>query len=233
MRARFLFNRKEFNEVGVVHLPAFFKGDFLAGMQDDILELIGDKTKMVDRSDSEHFFKKYQSTSYCFVNKLGEFNYLARLAGDPLLKLLLQEIFPEGHEFHLSLVQHNKANEGQAIPWHQDVHHEKVKPGRMYNFLIYPFNIEAESGALHYVPGSHMGGRLPLGEPHDPIPGSVQIIPKAGDLVICDCLTFHRVNHNATNKDRVSINIRFRSASLDPSLTTIGVYRNGQVNYAG
>jgi ectoine hydroxylase-related dioxygenase (phytanoyl-CoA dioxygenase family) len=233
MMARFLFDRKKFNEEGVVHIPAFFKGEFLAGIQANINTLINDKSKMVDRSNSEHFFKKYQSTSYCFVNKLEEFNYLAKLAGDPLLKLLLQEIFPEGHEFHISLVQHNKSNEGQAIPWHQDVHHEKVTAGKMYNFLIYPFDIDAESGALHYVPGSHVGGRLPVGEPHDPIPGSVKIAPKAGDLIICDCLTFHRVNHNQTNKDRTSINIRFRSALLDPSLTTIGVYRNGQVNYAG
>ncbi len=129
--ARFLFDRKKFTEEGVLHIPAFFKGEFLKGIQADILALINDQSKMVDRSSSEHFFKKYQSTSYCFVNKLGEFDYLAKLAGVPLLKLLLKEIFPEGYEFHLSLVQHNKSNEGQAIPWHQDVHHEKVEPGKM------------------------------------------------------------------------------------------------------
>lgn len=233
MTAKFIFNKKKLLEQGMLHLPSFFKGGFLQDMQKDVQKLIDDKAKMVPRDDSAHFFRKYQSTSYSFVNQTDDFSCLKHLANNPILKTVLCDVFPEGHALQLSLVQHNKAGKGQAIPWHQDVHHDQVNCGMIYNFLLYPFDTFEESGAFHYVPGSQKMGRLPKGEPHDPLSGQTFLTPKAGDLVIGDCLLFHRVNHNRSDRDRISINLRFRASCLNPELTQIGVYRNGQVNYSG
>jgi ectoine hydroxylase-related dioxygenase (phytanoyl-CoA dioxygenase family) len=233
MSVRFIFNKNKLLKEGVLHIPSFFKGEQLQRMQKDLRELVNDQNKMVEREGSEHFFKKYQSTSYCFVNQFESYPTLNRLPQNPLIESILGDLFAEGHDLLLTLVQHNIAGEGQAIPWHQDVHFDQVNAGQMYNVLIYPFDCSEESGALHYVPGSHTFGRLTKGEPHDDLPGQLSVAPKAGDLILCDCRVFHKVNHNHSNNDRVSINLRFRSKYVADENTKIGVYRNGQVNYAG
>lgn len=233
MSVNYIFNKPKLLDDGLLHLPSFFKGEQLLAMQNELLQLISDNTKMVNREGSEHFFKKYQSTSYCYLNQLNAYPTLGKLESNVLLMAILRDLFPEGHVLQQSLVQHNKANGAQAIPWHQDVHFEKVQPAKMYNFLIYLFDVTHESGALHYVKGSHKEGRLPMGNPHDDLPGQAAIAPKAGDLIMGDCLLFHKVNHNHSPLDRVSINLRFYSNSVLEEDTKIGVYRNGQVNYAG
>ena len=233
MSVNYIFDKEALLTKGVLHIPSFFKGELLSAIQSELSQLLQDESKMVERKGAEHFFKKYQSTSYCFVDQLADFPALNALSGNVLIQAILDSLFPEGSKLKQTLVQHNKAGEGQAIPWHQDVHFEQVAPGKMYNFLIYPFDVTEESGALHYVPGSHLQGRLPVGNPHDPLSGQLLLAPKAGDLVIGDCLLFHKVNHNFSGRDRVSINLRFRSSEVAPEDTEIGVYRNGQVNYAG
>jgi len=233
MSVNYIFDKEALLTKGVLHIPSFFKGEQLSAIQSELSQLLQDESKMVERKGAEHFFKKYQSTSYCFVDQLADFPALNALSGNVLIQAILDSLFPEGSKLKQTLVQHNKAGEGQAIPWHQDVHFEQVAPGKMYNFLIYPFDVTEESGALHYVPGSHLQGRLPVGNPHDPLSGQLLLAPKAGDLVIGDCLLFHKVNHNFSGRDRVSINLRFRSSEVAPEDTEIGVYRNGQVNYAG
>ncbi|WDE04626.1 phytanoyl-CoA dioxygenase family protein [Thalassomonas viridans] len=233
MSVNYIFDKEGLLTNGVLHIPSFFKGEQLSAIQSELSQLLQDESKMVERKGAEHFFKKYQSTSYCFVDQLADFPTLNTLSGNVLIRAILDGLFPEGSKLKQTLVQHNKAGEGQAIPWHQDVHFEQVAAGKMYNFLIYPFDVTEESGALHYVPGSHLQGRLPVGNPHDPLSGQLLLAPKAGDLVIGDCLLFHKVNHNFSDRDRVSINLRFRSSEVAPEDTEIGVYRNGQVNYAG
>lgn len=233
MKVNYIYDKKRLLTEGLLHIPSFFKGEQLSAIQSEISQLIEDQSKMVAREGSEHFFKKYQSTSYCFVNQLESFCALNTLPKNVLINAILSRLFKEGRELKQTLVQHNKAGEGQAIPWHQDVHFEQVDPCKMYNFLIYPFDVTEESGALHYVVGSHLQGRLPKGNPHDPLPGESFIVPKAGDLIIGDCRLFHKVNHNYSSQDRVSINLRFHSSLVATEDTEIGVYRNGQVNYAG
>lgn len=233
MKVNFIFDKNRLLKEGILHIPSFFKGDRLEAIQSEINLLINDHSKMVDREGSEHFFQKYQSTSYCFINQLEAFKTLRSLPTNVLIQSILGSLFKEGSELQQTLVQHNKAGEGQAIPWHQDVHFEQVDSSKMYNFLIYPFDVSEESGAFHYVVGSHLQGRLPKGNPHDPLPGQTSLALKAGDLVIGDCLLFHKVNHNYSPQDRVSINLRFHSRDVLPEHTQVGVYRNGQVNYAG
>ena len=233
MSVTFIFDKNRLFNDGLLHIPSFFKGEHLQAIQDEIMQMINDQSRMVPREGSEHFFQKYQSTSYCFVNQHVHYPTLKALEMNVLIDAILRGIFPEGFQLQQSLVQHNKAGEGQAIPWHQDVHFEKVAPSKMFNFLLYPFDTTLESGALHFVVGSHKQGRLPKGEPHESLSGEQAIAPKAGDLIIGDCRLFHKVNHNYSDQDRLSINMRFHSSEVAVEDTNVGVYRNGQVNYAG
>lgn len=218
---------------GFLHLPAFVAGAELKTLQRELEALIADKALMVPREGSEHFFKKYQSTSYCYVDRHAHAPALAALLEAPRTRALVDALLPDGGVFHASLVQYHKAGEGQAIPWHQDIDAEQLGAGQMYNFLLYPYDLDLESGALFVVPGSHGRTRLPLGEPHGDLPGQTHLCPKAGDLVVTDCTLYHKVNHNHSGRDRMSVNLRFRRQDLAPKQASVGIYRNGRVNYAG
>jgi ectoine hydroxylase-related dioxygenase (phytanoyl-CoA dioxygenase family) len=222
-----------FQAQGFLHVPGFVQGAELETLQRELKSLIADKALMVPREGSEHFFKKYQSTSYCYVDRHEHAPTLAALIKAPRTRAIVEALLPAGGEFHASLVQYHKASEGQAIPWHQDIDAELLGAGMMFNFLLYPFDLDLESGALFVVPGSHGSTRLPLGEPHGELPGQRHLCPKAGDLVVADCTLFHKVNHNHSGRDRMSVNLRFRHKDLNLKQASVGIYRNGRVNYAG
>jgi 6-phospho-beta-glucosidase len=232
-RPRGAFDLAAFQAQGFAHVPALVAGTALAALQHELRALIADRSLMVPRQGAEHFFQKYQSTSYCYADRHAHVPTLAALIDGPELRAIVTALLGEEGVFHGSLVQYHGAAEGQAIPWHQDIDPEEVGPGKMFNFLLYPYDLDLESGALYVVPGSHGVGRLPWGEPHGALPGQVPICARAGDLVVTDCTLFHKVNHNHSPRDRMSVNLRFRHRALGPQQTSVGIYRNGRVNYAG
>jgi ectoine hydroxylase-related dioxygenase (phytanoyl-CoA dioxygenase family) len=65
------------------------------------------------------------------------------------------------------------------------------------------------------------------------LPGQVAVCARAGDLVVTDCTLFHKVNHNHSGRDRMSVNLRFRHQDVNLKQASVGIYRNGRVNYAG
>jgi ectoine hydroxylase-related dioxygenase (phytanoyl-CoA dioxygenase family) len=227
------FDPALFHSQGFMQLPGFVHGAELQALQHELASLIEDRSLMVPREGSEHFFQKYQSTSYCYVDRHAHAPTLAALIDAPRTRAIVTALLPEHGVFHASLVQHHKAAEGQAIPWHQDIDAEQLGAGMMLNFLIYPHDLDLESGALYVVPGSHGRTRLPFGEPHGELVGQIALCPKAGDVVVTDCTLFHKVNHNHSGRDRMSVNLRFRHRDLGLKQASVGIYRNGRVNYAG
>jgi 6-phospho-beta-glucosidase len=218
---------------GYLHIPGFLSRDRVGSLQRELRSLVADESLMVPRKGAEHFFEKYQSTSYCYVDRHAHAPTLAALLESAELGALVTLLLGDAGIFHTSLVQYHRAGEGQAIPWHQDIDAEALGAGKMFNFLIYPYDIDLDSGALFVVPGSQGSTRLPFGEPHGELPGQVAVFPKAGDLVITDCTLFHKVNHNHSGRDRMSVNLRFRHRELNLKQASVGIYRNGRVNYAG
>lgn len=231
--ARVGFDTSLFRAQGFLHLPSFVEGAELAALQRELGALVADKQLMVPREGSEHFFQKYQSTSYCYVDQHEHAPTLAALIDAPRTRAIVAELLPGTGVFHSSLVQYHAAGEGQAIPWHQDIDAETLGPGMMFNFILYPFDLDLESGAIFVVPGSHGTTRLPWGEPHGELPGQLPLCPRAGGLVVTDCTLFHKVNHNHSPRDRISVNVRFRHKDLNLKQASVGIYRNGRVNYAG
>jgi hypothetical protein len=121
---------------------------------------------------------------------------------------------------------------GRGQAWHQD-----CPPGaadeRNFNLnrLFYVEDVSLADGAIVFVPGSHRMGRIPPGGHQEPITGERALEPRAGTLVLLHGHVYHRVTPNLNMKPRVSINIRVYPAGTPMSVTCIGVYRNGDVNF--
>ncbi len=121
---------------------------------------------------------------------------------------------------------------GRGQAWHQD-----CPPGgpesREFNLnrLIYTDDVALADGAIVFVPGSHRFGRIPSGGHQDPIEGEITLLPSAGTLLLLHGHVYHRVTPNLNRKPRTSINLRAYPEGTDATVTCIGVYRNGDVNF--
>ncbi len=95
------------------------------------------------------------------------------------------------------------------------------------NRLVYPHDAgDGVGGALMVVPGSHLRGRVPAGEPHGALPGEIVITPRAGAVVLMHASTFHRVTPVTSDVPRFSVNLRAAPAGTSPTVTDVAVYRN-------
>jgi hypothetical protein len=117
---------------------------------------------------------------------------------------------------------------GQA--WHQDSSGHRPEHFEL-NRIVFPSNVAAEQGELHFVPGSHTGPDLPPGGNYDPLPGERSVAPKAGTLVLMHTRCFHRVGINQTDKPRTQCNSRTRPAGAPDGLTGLPVFRTGKWNF--
>jgi hypothetical protein len=119
--------------------------------------------------------------------------------------------------------------EVQRIPWHQDAHYYPMwsaDDGRLVTCWIPLVPVDARSGCLQVVPGSHAGGYLEpvrsngqltvadsdvVGEPF-----TAEMAP--GDILLFDALTLHRSVDNVSDYVRWSLDIRFGQAT--PAIQT-------------
>ena len=99
------------------------------------------------------------------------------------------------------------------------------------NRLFYTDDVSLADGAIVFVPGSHLTGRIPPGGHQDPLPGERVLEPRAGTLVLLHGHCYHRVTPNLNQKPRTSINLRSFPSGTPTTVTCVGVYRNGEVNF--
>ncbi len=151
------------------------------------------------------------------------------LMKDPSLDAITKACIGEGYEDGRSLVMWSVAG-GKGQSWHQD-----CPPGDLVqantNRLFYMRDSNVEDGAIVVVPGSHTMGRIPPGGHQDPIEGEVFLTPKAGTLVMLHGHVYHRVTPNVSRKPRVSVNFRAFPKGVSWEVCSIGVYRNGAINF--
>lgn len=121
---------------------------------------------------------------------------------------------------------------GRGQAWHQDCPAGDPESKQFnLNRLFYTDHVSVADGAIVFVPGSHRMGKIPAGGHQEPIEGEITLEPRAGTLVLLHGHTYHRVTPNLNLKPRTSINFRAYPAGTDSSVTCIGVYRNGDVNF--
>jgi 4-aminobutyrate aminotransferase-like enzyme len=214
---------------GSLHLPGFFSTAECQQLVHEAQQVMGDASLMSPRD--EEFYARYGADNATFVNQHDHGELLRSLARGPRLTELAGQLFAGGAAFHMSLVQLSEPGRGQGVSWHQDVD-PALHAGALYNFLVYPEALTAETGPLVYVPGSHRRGALPPGGHYDEIEGQRALIAGAGDLVIVHATLFHCVPRNRTARRRFSLNFRFRDARVPAAAMTVGVYRNGKFDYA-
>ena len=150
---------------------------------------------------------------------------LAAVHRDEQLRDLTASIL--GEDFaDLYLLLMTFAPGGQGGAWHQDCDPGPDKPYCL-NRLAYCQEIdEGTGGQLVVVPGSHRAGRLPVGDPHEPLPDERVINPSPGTLVIMHCMLFHRITKILSSAPRLSINFRAGPSGTTGLVNDIAVYRN-------
>ncbi len=86
----------------------------------------------------------------------------------------------------------------QAVDWHI---HQRLVPVPTPPFfslpvvldtLIYLDDVDAETGPLQVVPGSHLRGEVPIPSRNDDLPGQLTLMPKAGDAIMMHGNVWHR-----------------------------------------
>lgn len=122
-----------------------------------------------------------------------------------------------------------KGTKGQA--WHQDCPPENPLQFNL-NRLVYTHDIKMEEGGqVIVVPGSHLQGELPTGDPHADIEGQIVLSPKKGDLVILHGHCWHRVL-SVKGDYRISTNFRAMPKDTPEEITDIAVYRNMRYRFS-
>lgn len=214
--------------LGALHIPQFLSKESAHLLRTEVERIMANRELMCE--PSAEFSREYKADSSTYVNQHDKSLHLMRLV--VLLKSMANQALHKRAVFHMSLIQCNEAGKEQGISWHQDVDPVFAR-GATYNFLIYPEDCFEDSGALLFVPGSHLHGRLMPGEPFGFLEGQMMIIPKAGDLVVLNGSAFHCVPRNKTDNRRFSVNLRFRDRLFNPDDLTVGLYRTGRCDYSG
>lgn len=117
---------------------------------------------------------------------------------------------------------------GRAVPWHQDGQYWPIRPIATCSVWIALDDATPENGCMHYIPGSHAGGRLLAHrrrsgndivlneelspETFDPRTARDDRL-EAGQFSLHDVLLVHGSNANRSAKRRAGFVVRFMPAS--------------------
>lgn len=121
-----------------------------------------------------------------------------------------------------------KGSKGQA--WHQDCPPEDQALFNL-NRLVYTHDITEETGGeIVIVPKAHRAGELPIGDPHDDLPGQLVFRPRKGTVVFLHGHCYHKVM--PVKSDRISSNFRAVPKGTPEDITDICVYRNMRYRFS-
>lgn len=122
-----------------------------------------------------------------------------------------------------------KGTKGQA--WHQDCPPDDPQKFNL-NRLVYTMDINDQvGGEVLVMPGSHLLGKLTVGEVNEDFSEQVILSPKKGTLVIIHGHTWHRVLP-IKGDYRLSTNFRAVPENTPEDITDICVYRNMQYQFS-
>lgn len=224
-----------FWEQGYLVLENFFDESLMDGMDVCIREWFGDEPQFWH---NEEFLKKSKTEVIPWFPQNPDLNeYDAKkaapfdqLESDTRLASLTQALLGEDWSALYCMVMFSrKDTSGQS--WHQDCSPDM--PARYnLNRLVYTRDLSTDiGGQIVIMPGSHRRGVLPVGDPHEDLPGQVVLNPTKGTLVLLHGHTWHRVLP-VTGTFRFSTNYRACPKDTPADITDICVYRNMRYSFA-
>lgn len=224
--------RARFDRDGVVILPGFLSDADMAPLRD---ELAVQYAKRAAQAKTSHNGVGKYAKFECDVMVWAPIaeksqSFLALNASAKLDDVTIATIGPGYTTSQSGLVMYSVAG-GRGQAWHQDCPPDGDPRAFNLNRLFYTDDVSREDGAIVFVPGSHRMGRIPAGGHQEPIAGERALEPRAGTLVLLCGHVYHRVTPNLNDKPRTSINLRAYPSGVPSSVTCIGVYRNGDVNF--
>lgn len=227
--------KTQFWEHGYLALENFFDDTLMDGMDSAIREWFGDDPKFWHE---EEFLKKSQTEVIPWFPQNPELNEFDEekaapfdeLETDSRLAALTQALVGKNwNALYCMVMFSRKGSSGQA--WHQDCSPDKPAQYNL-NRLVYTRDLSTQIGGQTVVmPGSHRMGELPVGDPHEDLPGQVVLNPRKGTLVLLHGHTWHRVLP-ITGAFRFSTNYRACPEGTPADITDICVYRNMRYSFA-
>jgi ectoine hydroxylase len=218
--------RKDFHKTGAAILPSFFSADELA----PIIAAVDEHWKQSDKNAVVHKdFERFETYPMSWNPVTEKHPAFLSLLNHPDLDAATRAVLGSDYVQEVDLVMYTAKGMGQA--WHQDCPPENLKKFTV-NRLIYVRDVDPAAGALVYVPGSHLMGRIPAGGNQDPIAGEMHVTPKAGTLAFLNSLCFHRVTANQLDTPRVSINFRVRPPGVEAGYDKVAAFRGGEYDFA-
>ena len=147
----------------------------------------------------------------------------------PEFNRITDAILRDGWDNLYCMMMFSKAgSKGQA--WHQDCPPEDPRKYNL-NRLVYTHDIDETSGGeIVIMPHAHKAGILPVGRPHEDLPGQKVFRPKKGTVIFLHGHCFHRVL--PVKADRVSTNFRAVPHGTPADITDICVYRNMKYRFS-
>jgi len=217
--------KSQFDELGYVHLPAFFDAELMDRVDAACLGHFG--TDPAWAHNDEFIGKSKAEIVPWFPQREGTEDQ-ARLFDEvdayPQFAAITEALIGESWSNLYSMAMFSKQGTvGQA--WHQDCPPEDPTKHNL-NRLIYSAPIREEiGGEVAFVPGSHRRGVLPTGEPNGDLEGQVVLRPGKGDLLFLHGHCWHKVLpvHGGY---RYSLNHRAAPKGTPADITDICVYRN-------
>ena len=206
---------------GYLVLENFFDLQLMDKYHQLILDYFGENPEFYH---NQEFLSKASTEVIPWFPQREGINAFDKIADDPLLNALTQEILGTGWGAQYCMVMFSKqGTRGQA--WHQDCPPDNTDIFNM-NRLVYTNDIVPEIGGLTLVvPGSHRRGILSVGDPLEDFQDQVVLAPAKGTLVLLHGHTWHRVLP-VNGPYRVSTNYRCGPAGTPEDVTDICVYRN-------
>lgn len=222
--------RAEFDATGVLVFPAFYSDTELAAVRRELDAYFQPLAAAALEKSRERVDLRQFACDIIAWNPVGKGNpAFIELAAHARLHAATAAVIGHGYTAPGSLVMYSVGG-GQGQAWHQDCPADDSTAFNL-NRLIYTDDITLADGAIVVVPGSHKLGRIPPGGHQDRMEGEVVLAPSAGTLIFLNGHVFHRVTPNLNQKPRVSTNFRAFPAGIPSSVTCVGVYRNGTVNF--
>ena len=212
---------------GFVHLSGVFDSAYMDELEAAILRHFGESPEL---THERNFLDRAAVEVVPWFPQREGNKQFSVVEETPFVKNLTEAILGSGWGPQFCMIMFSRAGTvGQA--WHQDSPPDDAKQFNI-NRLLYTDDIRPEiGGEVVVVPGSHLMGIIPAGEPHADIEGQLEILPKKGDMLLLHGHCWHRVR-NVKSGHRSSINFRAGPAGVPDSITDVCVYRNMKYRFS-